>query len=1296
MSSTKEIPGILNDLLKRRNGGSINIRGIQYQTLYACSVILDKLSNKEHSYTVRLEGIEDLDLISNKIICSDNLYIQLKSSDNSMNAGNFWNLGILQNFLKVYLMDPTSKFKLVYNMKISDGQLKNLIQHNLDNRSLYFWKQKLSSHTDTVFDIPSFLSSISYYQQSAQELFVLCTKLLFEKWDINKGVEMQFFKSLFYHVLDWSKNRSTITHPDIVKLFTEIKDQHSKAIVNPAITNNYINEVDFTNKGENSLNYFEGKAAQPYHIAAGLPARRNKWEKTIADSLLNSDVTIIRSSSGQGKSTLAWQTGLNFSDAYSIYQLNVCRNWDEANAIADFLETRLYIGQEPIVIIDGLNSSTEKWGLVVEKVSHKGIRFLVTARQEDWFRYGGDISRIKVNIIDISLSIDEAKGIFEQFEKTQKLHEDIVAWQPAYELVCKNGLLIEYTFLLTRGKMIRDRIENQLKMLNLIAGSTAKFEILRIVAMANCINLQVSTKALLKHITNTVGFEKDRGETLAELENEYFLSFDRNYIEGLHPVRSMHLTELLHKSIPESETLLNLYKILEPGQKRDFFTNAVVVLKPEDKYDFYRSVANELKDRTAPEMVEALDGISHAEPLRYWIDNKEIFDEVFKYGGLDLFVLHTIPKIELKTLQELKTQFGEHFPKIDFLLEKLQDLPRYSMEDSDINFFAFELFKGIKDRNEKITSYTGLANLTRWYNRLGFKLDFIVDFEEELLKLEHETSINDALEIYQYFHMTNPVEFKDYIEKNRENILSYLKIKTESVSIAEGDEDNVVISFIVKPEEVLKPHEQSVTRIETVYSLLPDYNRYDTEGLILPFPSEQLVSVVKADASKHLKPEVLIDEEAVRYNRIWADTILANYHTTSAFEWQDQIISIRKLALEWCKKISKFIEAVVEGNQVQQQIIPGALQIVSNEISDRIHLKKSYPKFGSNMLRKENKPVDEKAVNDWITSLDNANNQLLRFFIPKELNDRNLAFRQLKSVIYKLQNMQEAFQRIEDLSVPYFETGSLLSEEDKWYSYLLRAANYFCAHDPIMKFQKKGKDSIDQWYFQEEKSKMKALRNILLNAELDLGHEVIAPERIEEDEYLIYTTFAIRDFDFQHQDALRIICEALHPLADFPSTYFTLLNVQGNKVVGGLRFQKTFFEIIKDGYNGGEMEGLENYLPLPVTSTENIKDILPTIEGLDLASLNLEAKAKGEIIIKLWEFSKYRSNVNLENKIEILWFEEIKDSTTRFIKERLKELKINPSDSFTEWVKKGLAGNLASNDALYIEQLTILLSEQIH
>lgn len=43
------------------------------------------------------------------------------------------------------------------------------------------------------------------------------------------------------------------------------------------------------------------------------------------------------------------------------------------------------------------------------------VKYLLTTRQEDWYRFGADLSEIKLMIVDISLTINEARKIFEEF-----------------------------------------------------------------------------------------------------------------------------------------------------------------------------------------------------------------------------------------------------------------------------------------------------------------------------------------------------------------------------------------------------------------------------------------------------------------------------------------------------------------------------------------------------------------------------------------------------------------------------------------------------------------------------------------------------------------------------------------------------------------------------------------------------------------------------------------------------------------------------------------------------------------
>jgi hypothetical protein len=126
----------------------------------------------------------------------------------------------------------------------------------------------------------------------------------------------------------------------------------------------------------------------PIHIAQGLPVRRILWERKIESLLNESDSVIIKSSSGQGKSTLAWQTGYNKKDLYDIYQVQYCPDVESANSILQFLQTRLNIGQSPLIIFDGLNSSLKSWNYVVENAANLPVKFIITTRNEDWYRYG--------------------------------------------------------------------------------------------------------------------------------------------------------------------------------------------------------------------------------------------------------------------------------------------------------------------------------------------------------------------------------------------------------------------------------------------------------------------------------------------------------------------------------------------------------------------------------------------------------------------------------------------------------------------------------------------------------------------------------------------------------------------------------------------------------------------------------------------------------------------------------------------------------------------------------------------
>ncbi|WP_321332539.1 hypothetical protein [uncultured Bacteroides sp.] len=432
---------LLETILEKRIGGAVNFTGIYYQVLYACLAILRELQSDKA--TIRLEGIEDID-VNNPIITDEFEYTQLKSSKNKLDAYRFWELGVLQNYVEVYHKEPRSRFKLVYNMKITEGNLKNLFEGKLNEKSKQYWLEKLNSLPYEGVDYSQFIETITFEFASIQDITSQVLKLLYEKWNVNIGTEKQFLKSLFYNALIWSRDREVISRNNIVILFQDITDSFSKAPINEAIKNDWIKPITFSNEEKDYSSYYEGKAALPIHIVQKLPVRRAFWERKIESSLDESDAVIIKSSSGQGKSTLAWQTGYNQKDLYDIYQVQYCPDVDSANSILQFIRTRLNIGQSPLIVFDGLNSLLKSWNYIVENAANLPVKFIVTTRNEDWYRYGSDLSKSNIQFIDINLSKEEACSIYEQLQKKGKL-KIVDSWQSVWEKVQEKGLLIEYT-----------------------------------------------------------------------------------------------------------------------------------------------------------------------------------------------------------------------------------------------------------------------------------------------------------------------------------------------------------------------------------------------------------------------------------------------------------------------------------------------------------------------------------------------------------------------------------------------------------------------------------------------------------------------------------------------------------------------------------------------------------------------------------------------------------------------------------------------------------------------------------
>lgn len=826
-----------SDLIDNRLGGSIAIRGFEFQFLYSCYSILTELTEEDLTKKIGLERLEDLDIIHK------NEYVQLKTSLNDLDASFFIKTNILKNFLDLYQHDKSANFKLVHNSNISDGNLKKLQNKSIDNKTLEHWTKKINELDRSLnIDIKDFLSRISFEKTTEKELYTKSKKLILEKFNLTIGSEEPFLFSLLHHILLWSKERKEVTYTDLLKVIQLVKDSASKTSTLEAINKNYISRISFNKKidSKNLDNYFDGKSARPEHIINELPIRRKYWLEQIINNIIIHDVVVIKASSGQGKSTLAWQSSKVFEEEYgfSIYQLNYCDNESKVEELYDFFLTRLEIGELPLIVIDGLNKNLEKYALLLERFYGFSIKVIITVREEDWNRYKSDISKYDLSIININLLENEAKKIFEELKNKNRVFKDINTWQPSWEKVKDKALLIEYIYTLTHGTMLKDRLDFQIKSLMENKDESAvKIEILRIVSLADILNIKIQTKKLTKYIQDSIGFKSDRERIYTLLEKEYFIKFDNKYIEGLHPVRSEHLLKILHSYTPIEETAINLLKIIDDKFIYDYFI-LISNYIDSDVDDFFEEISKIISQKDFSIMVEAIDGLMHFETYNYWLENKEIFDEVYEKGFVNAFIWDTIPFTKLNTIKSLNDTIQT--PVFEYLIKKLDELSIYSTQNSNIYKFVLKLSCNITNFTNQSLSYDKVNFLIKWFRQLNINFNQSFKFDEkDLLNILQNEKIEESRALFNFLHTQDIDKYNDFIEKYKSDIFSILKIKTNSLVIKEIDED-IKIEYLIDNEKPNKLNECSVERINIIYDFFPKYKRYCTEALYLPFPNEYI------------------------------------------------------------------------------------------------------------------------------------------------------------------------------------------------------------------------------------------------------------------------------------------------------------------------------------------------------------------------------------------------------------------------------------------------------------------------
>lgn len=1249
----------LQELQESRDGGQIALRGYSYQFLYSCNLILS--SDTDTVFT--LEGIEDIDAIKYSDDSKTITHIQLKYSTQRQDA-SFMD-SVLQNYLEAYLIDKNRHFKLVYDFSIAAGNLSKLFSGNLDKNSKEFWKTKIDNIKKKTslwnwsnFDFEDFIQRLSFKNVKKDSLEKSIENSLIKNFEIETDNISLFTNGIKLLCVDKMESRAEITQSEITHCIETIKFDISKGPQNPAHA--WIQRLQFSKSDEYSSDYYEGKKATPSDIANNLPVIRPIVEKEIIDSINKNTITIIKTSSGQGKTTLALRVISLLIEEYTRYQIIRCNNDAELGNIVEYFRMRTRIGEKPLILLDNLDGHLSEWNLLAQLMQTSvtyHYKFLVTSRENDWYNYGGDISNLHyLHIVKPILSEKEAENIYNVLKKEEKLHENITDWKKAWSKIANRQLLIEYVYLLTHGEMITERISAQMKEIGNASTGGIKFEILRKVCFADVCGIKLETNSLISDLIAKT--DLDIGEIFKSLADEFLVhvSSEGDYIEGLHPVRSQHIINRLHEYFPLDKTALSIAKIASASDISILFSHY-----PEFDFDKDRFYANIVSmwicESDLSRFVQAIRGTFSGSVMQYFQNHRAFFDDAYEHGGLIFVATDICPftklkdyKHELNMLEKMSEMMPDN-ANVQHMIKLRDSIPKFRTSKTDIYCLSSALYLKLKEIDfMHIRDLESYAVIVDWLYNIDSSMNLSTKIIlNDLWANAEKHSIKTISSLMYSSYCGNEDEYSEFVKNNLFRIISYLRRKTNSHKIQVSDDNKEIkVEYLLRASELTKGNNESVSRLNDICRTLPIFETYCSDAIK---PQIDLLATYQMpdNAHKEMPRRNIIISFHQEFNALWLKTIESNYEFDTVYAWIDHWLDVRKCACDLLAASSKCLHKLLGKRSLGDAA--NSFDSLHQQYNKMMIAHLAYPHEHRPFEKKTKIPEQfNKAKINYFDSIQNFANQFVSF-VKHEEQAKRLSIYNLKNAFAALTNIQKFFDDITFDNEYRRKHIELCAYEEKVIFETYMCCEYYLSHMPDTRYNKY---QVKVWFSSSQKAKIDEVNSVM--TDLTLSYNAVLPKSLYRDNTFICYPILLRNFDPGNDEMMNDFLITTIPFAESPYDYLLLLmtNDTGEVIPNAIKFPKKAFKYLYNVINLGyeeEMDPLATPYPFEVT-----QQLLECFDGeymlQEKQPKNIELSFIADIGEELWMYSKNREFLVEEEDKQYLFdnLNEIKERIDGMIK----------------------------------------------
>jgi hypothetical protein len=902
-------------LLPRRTGGATNLRGIIFQLLVALKRALDLYDPSCAWEAVGIEQFEDVDLQLKPVQLigsSSTRYCQVKTAEGTWYPNQLEKP--LRSFLEILLADQQALFSLVMNFTPT-GQLLEIAGYSglKPSRQRRIRDKFRSLCHDAVR--ASKTGKVPALSISDRDADTLLERLSFEIFDEDTllndikqamgqhfniaGDRVEEYLDIFFaRFAAWSRDRQRITRADLDNLRDNIEANRAFEVEFAARGKMLIRKLDWT-VDASEQDFFQGKATRPGHIALALDVPRLHWQKRINQTLDEVGIVVVRSSSGQGKSTLAYRFAYDHWPPEHTFVLQGASTSDEADLVNEYLRARVQTyGLPTFLLIDNANRRTQYWSEIAQECARLGVKTLVTLRQEDWARFARQ-SLFAFKVVEPSLDRAEAREIFNILKQRNLVDRDVASADFAYERIGKPYLLMEFIYLVTQGQMLEDRLREQLVEIQQHE-EPIKLEIVRRVALADVLGAPVMEDELFKDLRSEWGAGAvafGAGALLRSLDGEY-LQRHSDMLSGLHWVRSDHLVRLLHDGFPTlASTALSVLSAVSTSHLPQVIGEALT--RPVMKEQFMQGLIKRAQTVPLHEIVSYLEGVFEAGEIRFFEANRALFDEAYSQlgeAGPFMLAMDHPPSLERKFLTEISDIFpddrrsfrpllslSERFQLVDRGYHDCQQflkalVVRFQGKDivQDIavagDLMAWSAWCGITWPNWGQTRSDLLTRVTRW----DFNVDALCRFHEGLWLFDRKT--------YRKYVDVNLDLLRDYLQWQLDCLHLELGAVPDEPQDKTGSQGELSLEFLTSGLE--SAGKDAVDRLIALYSLFPFYECYRSKAFwSLDLPMFHDPSV------KAMSQEFQYLKFYIARNSFWGRLVDSRYSVQTYYEfaraWHD-------------------------------------------------------------------------------------------------------------------------------------------------------------------------------------------------------------------------------------------------------------------------------------------------------------------------------------------------------------------------------------------------------------------------